>query len=133
MLLNIPDIDLNQAVRSGDEDAVALVIAGNRGRIGPSLPSLNALLSEPAPLAKRWPPIDRIVRLLMAAGARAEAYSVVHAAELGQINVLRGPYVESGGDVNIVADSYYGTPLHRAAAAGRLDILPAYLLVRGPR
>ncbi len=132
MLLNIPDIDLNQAVRSGDEDAVALVIAGDRGRIGPSLPSLNALLSEPAPLAEAMAANrPRIVRLLMAAGARAEAYSVVHAAELGQIDVLRA-YVESGGDVNIVADSYYGTPLHRAAAAGRLDIL-RYLLSAGAK
>ncbi len=139
MLLNLPDIDLVEAARSGDVDAVALVLAGDHDRIDGR--SVNSRWYVPSEFGRPEPPLSeaiaagqpRVVQLLLAAGARADwsAYRITHAAWLGQINVLRG-YVQGGGDVNIITDAWYGTPLFQAACAGRLDVM-RFLLDAGAK
>ncbi len=134
MLLLIPDIDLVQAAKSGDVDAVALVIAGDRDRINLAPPLLWSYSPEAVPLpmaiANNQP---HVVQLLMAAGARSDSalYRIGNAAASGQIDVLRA-YVQAGGDVNVVMDAWYGAPLHRAAGAGRLDVV-RFLLDAGAK
>ncbi len=139
MLLNLPDIDLVEAAKRGDMDAVALVLAGDHDRIDGR--SVNSRWYVPSEFGRPEPPLaeaiaagqPRVVQLLLAAGARADwaAYRITHAAWLGQIDVLRG-YVQGGGDVNIIADAWYGTPLFQAACAGRLDVM-RFLLDAGAK
>jgi ankyrin repeat protein len=129
-LLNIPDVDLPEAVQQGDADTVRLVLLGDPSEVfgRPHYDRDNAYGAVVAAIEHRR---FEILKLLLAGLPDSEdskslkdavTSRLCTAAWKGQTDLLRD-YITAGNDINVNDEIWSGTPLHQAACAGNLEIV----------
>ena len=130
-LLNIPEIDLPEAVAQGDADTVRLVLLGNRSEVfGNPYRATRQRLGRRGQCGDRASPL-RDPEASAGRPAQVGGYEIaeqhggiaaVQAAWNGQADLL-ADYIKAGNDVNVVDETWWGTPLHQAADAGNLKLV----------
>ena len=129
-LLNIPDVDLPEAVRQGDVDVVRLVLLGDPWEIYGRLQYDNDIVYCMAVAAIEHRRFE-FIKLMLASRPESERTKsfngtvtsrICTAAWKGEVDLLRD-YIAAGNDINLVDETWSGSPLHQAAAAGNRDIV----------
>lgn len=129
-LLNIPDVDLPEAVRQGDVDVVRLVLLGDPWVIYGRLQYDNDIIYNMAVAAIEHRRFE-FIKLILASRPESERTKsfkgtvtsrLCTAAWKGETGLLRD-YIAAGNDINLVDETWSGSPLHQAAAAGNRDLV----------
>jgi ankyrin repeat protein len=135
-LLNIPDVDLPEAVAQGDADYVRLVLLGDPAQIFPDRAIYREYETTYTILATAFDHRRfEILKLLLAKAPKLEgrdapknmvAMRLCEAVWQGQTDVL-ADHIAAGNDVNVAEEYSSVTPLHSAAAAGNLKAVQMLL------
>jgi ankyrin repeat protein len=126
-LLNIPDVDLPQAVAQGDADLVRLLRLGDPADVFRFKSFFDLGVSDYDTVAAAFEHRRfEILKLLLPGPASRDcdplAVPLCQAAWEGQTDLLR-EYIKAGNDVNIIGSWSGSTPLQSAAAAGNLKLV----------